>query len=754
MVAKDDLGSTVGGSGGARAPKQRSHLLKATRRLGRTVRTEAKLFLARPTRRRPWTKPCLILLAIVATIYTLVWLFWPGELAWIDGQLSRESGHFTHNTRILPLGRQKAWEQAGLEPCSWLYFEVNAGDGRHTTNFFTNGNGFLEEVLRASQASMRGFCAVITEPDPQMSAPLSAIRAEKGGKARRFDVFAGIAASNSNGTEEVRLRDATNGGNVLDETEFEVVKNIPLASTLHSLTRPLSESGSDSKGMTIATGNRQNGTVVVRLNTPNLREAYWYLKMLDENNLLCNRVDRLIVNTEPMKFDPSRHYLIDRTVVRDFDGINNDDNNKKFDYRKGIDGLIAFATEVQKRSNCRTMMNVIDANGQHKFPPILSERSVFFAVLAGYPTFDERISAQTNSWMTGVPKDRVAIYTNVQRSKDELEAARGRNVHTVQPHRPELEGQLKMMQSWSHLVRVRETWDRYMKNDPSIQWLMLVDDDTFVFPAGLREYLTAFDPRVRAWGGSGEQARIDNGDGGQFAHWLRGLNTAHGGKHCYLPGEDIPEQFRGRRTTYSRSAVMNGRKVAHIISHMCSDAFCRRGCPAVPQGATIFLSRALVEALRPKVEECEKATSSLCKNCGSQRLYMCANQFVKDTRTYMTRGVCRATWRLEHRDTWPFALTYHGFEKYRRLSMSTKSIGGDMAELWRLGKSVEIAFNEGRLKSALVPMSRIADLIGCKGAGKYRNGKCYTEDGVEVEPAENDMEAREGDNAADRHGSA
>ncbi len=747
MVAKDDLG-------GARAPPPRSHLLKATRRLGRTVRTEAKLFLARPTRRRPWTKPCAICALVVLVACTLVWMFWPGELAWHDGQLSRESGHFTHNTRILPLGRQRAWERAALEPCSWLYFEVNAGDGRHTAGFFTNGNTFMEEVLRASQASMRGFCAVAIEPDPQMSAPLSSVRAEKGGKAKRFDVFAGIAAAAANGTEDVRLRDATDGGgSVLDETEFEVVKTVPLAATVRALTRPLSESGGDARGMTIATGNRQNGTVVLRLNTPDLREAYWYLSMLDGDGVLCERVDRLIVDTQRMQFDPARHYLIDRTVVRDF-GAATRNLGPKFNHHKGIEGIVAFAAEVQARPNCRTMVNVIGADGGHRFPPILSDRSVFYAVLAGYPTFDERISAQTNSWMTGVPMDRVAIYTNVQRTKDELASARGRNVHTVKPNRPELEHQIKMMQSWSHLVRVRETWDRYMKNDETIQWLMLVDDDTFVFPTGLREYLTAFDPRVLGWGGSGEQARIDNGDGGQFAHWLRGLNHAHGGRHCYLPGEDIPEKYRGRKIEYGRSAVMNGRRVAHVVSHMCSDAFCRRGCPAVPQGATIFLTRALVRELRPHIEECERATSTLCKNCGSQRLYMCVNQYVRDARTYMTRGVCRATWRLEHRETWPFAVTYHGFEKYRRYSMSTKSIGGDMAELWRLGKSVETAYREGRLSSALVPMSRVADLIGCKGAGRYRRGKCYTEDGVVVDPAENDMEKREGDSATERQGSA
>jgi len=211
----------VGLTNGGR--NDRAHLLKATRRLGRTVRTEAKLFLQRPTRRRPWTVPCALFLSVFTVGTFLTWLLWPGEwhIRLRDGGIERESGHFTHNARLLPLGRQQAWDRAKLDPCSWLYFEINAGDGRHTRGFFTNGNGFLEEYLRAAQASMRGFCAVVLEADPQMAAPLTAVRSEKGSKAKRFDVFPGMVVGKINGTEEVTLRENISGskGGVVDASD-------------------------------------------------------------------------------------------------------------------------------------------------------------------------------------------------------------------------------------------------------------------------------------------------------------------------------------------------------------------------------------------------------------------------------------------------------------------------------------------------------------------------------------------------------
>ncbi len=56
------------------------------------------------------------------------------------------------------------------------------------------------------------------------------------------------------------------------------------------------------------------------------------------------------------------------------------------------------------------------------------------------------------------------------------------------------------------------------------------------------------------------------------------------------------------------------------------------------RSATIFLSRALVETVRPFIEQCEEETSSLCKNCGSQRLYMCVNHLAAGAQTLDDEG--------------------------------------------------------------------------------------------------------------------
>lgn len=746
----------------------RSHVLKAIRRFLRTIRTEWRLFIARPMRKRPWTGACIgiFVCALLVTIFLAI-VYKPEARSFIEHGNIREATHFTHNAQIFLLP-QRDWDRTRLPPCSWLYLEVNAGDGRHMDAFFKNGNQFLEEYLRAVQASMRGFCAVAFEPDPQMAPALRQVRRNKGRKARRFDVFAGIVFGADNDTETIALREHYDSHDpqnsvhhgeqrIVEKDHYEKVKRLPLLRVISQLTFPLEQSGHDGRYMSIARANGNNGTVIMRLNAAVLKEAYWYMQVLDSSPVLCDRVDRLILNLQPLAFDSSSQYLIDRQVIRDWAKLLPPISDDRFDYRRGIDGLVDIAREVNAKSNCRTMVYVIDNNGKKIFPPLVSERGVFYSILAGYPTFDERISAQTSSWMTAVPMDRVGIYTNIKRNADELQAARGRTTIVTKPHLPQREGQLDMMQSWSHLVRVRETWDRFMKDDPSIKWLALVDDDTFVFPGGFREYLSGLDPRRLVWGGSGEQARIDNGDHGEFAYWLRNLSRAHGGKHCYMPHEDIPARLRGVNIKYGVSDVMNGRRVAKIVSHMCGDTFCRRGCPAVPQGATIFLSRALVEALRPMVEKCEEHTLSLCKNCGSQRLYMCVNRFVSGGATLMTRGVCRAPWKLERRDGWPFAITYHGFTKYRGLALSTGSIQGDMEELWQLGKAIEERTKAGYLEHYYVPMQQVADLIGCRGQGTYVKGSCMTKEGIRLEANDGSPKKhidRPGHRPADRHGSA
>lgn len=620
--------------------------------------------------------------------------------------------------------RQSDLDAVRTRRCSWLYLEFGAKDGRFLNSFFEHGNKFLEDYLRGTQSYMRAFCSIAFDPDPSMQPYLTQVRTLRAKKAAHFNIFSSVVPSSHDGSEQVSL--LTGPQHVGDAME---VRSISLRQLILNTTFDWEHSGLEISHMSSAQGNHNLGNVIVRFNTADMREAYWYLDMLEAYNgtgVMCKRIDRLILNLNPVKLEKSQmpEGSTNRAVVRDWDKIVTPPSSPDYNPENGVEGLVKIAKDINERIGCRTTIHIIDEAGKMVAPTIVSERAIHYAILAGEPTFDERIGAQTATWMTAIPKDRLTIFTNKPRDDNHLKAARGRETVVVQPHRPELEQQLHMMQSWSHLVRVRESWDRVMKHNPDIKWLGLVDDDTFVFPGGMRQYLSNFDPRLRIWGGSGEQARIDNGDAGVFANWLRDLHKKHGGKHCYLPHEDIPDNMKGEHVEYGISKTLNGREVAKKVSHMCGDTFCKMGCPAVPQGAAIFVSRALVEALRPHIEKCEEDTSHLCKNCGSQRLYMCVNRYAGPARTLLTRGICRSPWKLEHREKFPFALTYHGFQRYKGHFLSTQNLPGDMEELWRLGKTFEEEVKQGLRSEYLVPMQRIADLIGCHGKGRFEAGSC------------------------------
>lgn len=622
-----------------------------------------------------------------------------------------------------------------------MYLEFGAKDGRHI-DAFTNGRSFLDEFLRATQSNVRGFCTIAFDGNRDMEQILLNVRKLRLRRTHRFNVYGGIVPGAKSGPEKVQL-EPVNGESDPDEA---TVQSIPLADTVRRLTFPWDKSGQEVAQMNTARGNRNFGTVLLRLNVNDIREAFWYLELLEasrNDGVLCERIDRLVIDLEKKTLEssanPNAADMEDFHVVRNWDHLVSPPTDPTYDSKSGVAGLVSLAKGISNREGCRARIHIVDETGHLLSSRVISEREVFYAILAGNPTFNERVASQTETWMTVVPQDRLTIFTNKPLNSDEMLAARGRDTALVHPHDESLELRLTLMQSWSHLVRVRESWDRTMKHNPEIKWLALVDDDTFVFPGGLREYLSMFDHRLKIWGGSGEQARIDNGDGGKFGNWLRTLHKKHGGKHCYMPSEDIPEKLRGAHMEYGYSKVLNGRRVARKVSHLCGDMFCKMGCPAVPQGAAIFLSRALVEAIRPRIEECERDTAALCKNCGSQRLYMCVNRYAEGARTLLTRGICRAPWKLEHRERFPFALTFHGFNRYHGVALSTDSLHNDMKQLWELGKGYEEGVGKGYKLSYLIPMKRVADLIGCSGKGRYhkssghQKGECITLEGVRLD---------------------
>lgn len=734
-------------------------VVKGVRRFLRTLGTKLRRVTSRPEGRKALILVCLLVSFLSILFFVLFPLFnsLPSWRMFREREPRREESHFSHKVHTF-LPRTADFDTVANRPCSWLYLEFGAKDGRHLAGFFDNGNGFLEEYLRATQSAVRAFCAIAFDPNPDMLVSLMQTRKIRAQKAAHFNVFTQYVPGSNNDTEQVRMK------SVEDQSSEDTVnvRNIPLAQFIKQVTFPWDRAGQDIRAMTTAIGNGNKGNVIVRFNINDLREAYMHLDQLESKSaqgVMCQRIDRLILNFNKMRQDPNKVSgdIVDSDPIRDWELMAHIPSSEEFNPENGFEKLLELANQVNDLPGCRTTVHVFNNQGKMIVPKILSEKEVFYAILAGQPTFDERIAAQTESWMTAVPNDRLTIFTNIARNEDELKAAKGRETVVVQPHRPELEKTLSMMQSWSHLVRLRESWDRAMKDNPEIKWLALVDDDTFVFPGGLREYLSKFDSRVPFWGGSGEQARIDNGDSGKFANWLRNTSKAHGAKHCYFENEEVPKSLQGSKVEYGRSDVLNGQKVARKVSHMCSDTFCRKGCPAVPQGAAIMVSRALVEAVRPHVEECEKDTAGLCKSCGSQRLYMCVNRYTKEARTLLTRGICRAPWKLEHRESFPFALTFHGFNRYRGRFSSTKSLHGDMRELWQLGKTVEERARIGLEDSYLVSMQAVANMIGCHGQGKYIKGRCASDDGIETDAIDGKHALHEqlpGHRALDRKGSA
>lgn len=710
-------------------PSARLHVTKAIRRLWRTIRTETRLLLVR-TPHIPWHLPVLLLFGIVIGIvicFTALSAFRALMLARLDDNFRRPVHVF--------LPPSASFDVATQRKCSWLYVEFGAKDGRHVQGFFANGNKFLEEYLRASQSSMRAFCAIAFDPDLMMRQPLHDMRKSCARRAKHVDVFAEFVPGADHQTEEpIRFKNVDSGALYPGQA---AAMSIPLASFLKNITYEWTESGRDATHMNTPIGNGNRGSVILRFNQLVVREALWYLDLLhahDSQGVLCTRVDRLILDFSKISVNSDDDQFVKRDVVRDWRRLHSSKpSHPMFSPTDDMSALVHAVTFINAMPNCRTRVHLFDSVGKMIQPPLLSNRAIFYAILAGQPTFNERVHAQATTWMTAVPQDRIILFTNAKRTGNDLVAANGRSVAVVEPHRPELEQHLSMMQSWSHLVRTRESWDRVMKHDESIKWLALVDDDTFVFPGGLREYLSSFDERALLWGGSGEMARIDNGDAGKFATWLRELHEKNGGNHCFMKDEQVPKHLTGTRTEYIVSEALNGRKIGRKVSNMCHDTFCKSGCPAVPQGAAIFVSRALVQALRPFVEQCEKDTSQLCKNCGSQRLYMCVNRYTNMSRTLLSRGICRSPWKLEHRERFPFALTFHGFNRYRGLTRSTKSFLGDMQELWTLGKKVEDDVENGKRASYLIPMPHIASLIACHNKGRYERGACVGSDGKHFE---------------------
>jgi len=363
------------------------------------------------------------------------------------------------------------------------------------------------------------------------------------------------------------------------------------------------------------------------------------------------------------------------------------------------------------------------SGGWRSFPPLLPV--VHYAILSGAATFASRIPAVAASWLPGVPPGAVIVHTDAIPPVAALDTLPvGVAVTVTAPAEPDREPNLPRMSAWSHLTRLRDAWDYTLAAAPAVTHLALVDDDTFVFPgalpAALARHAALANASALAWGGALELARVDNGDGGVFAAAFRSAHVAAGGEPCTLPDEAVAAATRTSADVAAAAVAAasvgggGGAAPPRAAPKACADTFCRRGCPPVPQGAAIVLTRALVAALRPAAASCEAATAPLCARCGSQRLYMCVHRVAALPRaagpvtTAAVPGVRRDTWRREPIGGATRAVTFHAFERLRRLSV-TGSMGGDMRQLADLA-----ARHPGG-----VTLQDVADAIGCPQGGRW-----------------------------------
>jgi len=399
-----------------------------------------------------------------------------------------------------------------------------------------------------------------------------------------------------------------------------------------------------------------------------------------------------------------------------------------------VGALAELASAINADAACRTHVTLTGASRPVPGAPTLAlptppgqHRSVFYAVLAGPPTFRSRVGAATATWARGAPRDRLTFYTTPALAAADRAVAGGLPVVLGHPSPPAPgapgEQWPERMQSWSHLVRLRLAWDGGMRDDPTIRWLALVDDDTFVYTDAAAAALGAWNDKLPLWGGSGEIVRVDNGDAGTLAMRLRATHLASGGEPCALPSEPEYERARAHGGLWAAAAAAaaargggggGGGGAPPPPPKRCSDTFCK-GCASIPQGGTVFLSRALVSALRPSVEACEAATRNLCARCGSQRLYACVTGAVGGARSAMLRGVHRSPWRREAKERAVPVVSFHGFEHARGRYTASGTLGGDFARLWALRRPVE---------AGGVTVGDVADDIKCRRGGHWDGAAC------------------------------
>ncbi|GAB0491354.1 hypothetical protein MMPV_002607 [Pyropia vietnamensis] len=613
----------------------------------------------------------------------------------------------------------------GLALLGNVFVHLHDGDGAAGVAFFrTYGTSdtHLDPLVRLGRPRRIDACVHIFEGGARHDRALAALAVAPtprwttpGGRARRLYVYPRAVLAASDGVWR-----AEEGGRGTPPVD---VRTVAADRFLLAATYP--------RGSADAT----DGVVAVRLAVPTVVNAAAALAMGGEEHGAVATL-RLLYGTGGGNGGPNRSVLcqrVDYVVASVAAGVTS----------STVTALATLASTINADHACRTHVVLTpgraptsravvgarvsslgaaagDGHERVASPPLPAlpspqnlSRSVFYAVLAGPPTFHSRVAGAVATWAAGVRRDRITFYTAAAFNPADRAVARGLPVVVASPTPPDRPGVPneqwpERMQSWSHLVRLRLAWDRVIRDDPSIRWLALVDDDTFVYTDAVAAALACWNDKLPLWAGSGEIVRIDNGDAGPLAVHLRATHLAAGGTPCAMPGEPLYSRTRPHGSHWAF-----GKRNGSPPLRRCSDTFCK-GCAPIPQGGAIFLSRTLVAALRPSIEACEESTRHLCRRCGSQRLYACVTGAVPGARSAMLRGVHRSPWRQEPKRRDLPVLSFHGFEHARGRYTATGSLKGDFARLWALRRPG----GEG------VTMGDVADDINCRHGGHWLGGHC------------------------------